>query len=363
MSLIAGAAAGVALMDFLGGRGQKLSITDNIVSDMTVNAVSQSSTECFQQVSSDQTIEINTGGNSSTDGISQACEYCLQALNTIKSARVSLEQDAALKNPGYTVQVANADLETAMETGGASSSDPNFDPSNPPQLGACTAVCADNVLFKSSQTIQLKATQDCSVTTDISTDVQQNLQEQISSYLKNQQDIFGQLESGLSSTTEKISANLASVIQQNVTQNFTQDLTQALSAFQSQSLSGDSILAVNILQTFTGQMVGSLKVSNSVTDQLRQSADYSITQSLINKNDTLGDLSKSFLSVINSMSELLEDLTTQILVIIGAVIVGVVLVVGTLFVFNQTFHSWMQDRLSNNLARYPATSKQRQVVN
>ena len=81
------------------------------------------------------------------------------------------------------------------------------------------------------------------------------------------------------------------------------------------------------------------------TYQLRQSANYSISQSLLNKNDTIGDLSADFLQVIQTMSALLEELTSQILLIIGAVIIAVCLVIGSLYIFNKSFHSFANQAL------------------
>lgn len=345
--------SGIALLDFLGSHGQDLSITDTVTTGMVINATTNVTTECFEALDSSQTIVVNEGKVSAQQiaALQQVCADCQDFLTTIYNARQQLEADAAQKNLSYKEQVANEALIQLMTTGGSSNLTPNPKPNSggqvsPVTLGPCAAVCADVVLVGVTQQTSLKAKQTCTVTNDLTTNIQQSINGQISAYLKNQQDIIGQLESAFTSNTESISANLSSTMSQSITTNFTEELTQAMYATQLLSVSGNSIVASNISQTFTGSMVGTLNVNNTVNDQLRQSATYSITQSLLNKNDTIGDLSTDFLQVINTVSQMMEQLATQILVILGAVIVAIMLVVGSLYVFNKNFHSWASTSMS-----------------
>lgn len=345
MAFLAGAAAGVALLDYMSSKGQTLSITDNITTSMSVNATTNVVTDCFVALDSSQTIDVKAGTwtAAQTNALSEVCAYCQNSLSVIVSARDTLEGDAEQQNGSYTAQQANPDVLTMMVTGGwptdVNPGVPQTSPTNT-ALGPCTAVCANVVVVGVVQQATLQAQQNCTVKTDLTNNVSQNIQGQISAYLKNQQDIVGQLESAFTSNSEAISANLASTMSQSVTNNFIQDLNQAMYAFQSFKVTGNSVIASNVTQSFTGDMVGTLNVSNTVNDQLRQSASYSIAQSLLNKNDTIGDLSTDFLQVINTMTQMMEELTTQILIIIAAVLAAVMLVVGSLYVFNQNFHSW-----------------------
>lgn len=348
MAILAGAAAGVALFDYFSSKGQQLSITDDVTTQMSMSATTNVATECFVALDTSQTVNIVPGALSAAQNqaLSAACAQCQSDISTIYKARQKLEADAQIANPNYQPQTANPTLDNMMQTGGLLA--PTVVPQTSPSqaaLGPCAAICANVVVVGIYQQAQLTAKQDCTVTNDISTSLQQNLQGQISAYLKNQQDIVGQLESAFTSNSEAISANLSNTMGQNVTSNFVEDLSQAMSAVQSFAVTGNSVLAANITQSFTGSMVGSLNVSNSVNDQLRQSASYSIAQSLLNKNDTIGDLSTDFLQVINTMSQLMEELTTQILIIIGAVLAAVMLVIGSLYIFNKNFHSWANHAL------------------
>lgn len=335
-TLIAGAAAGVALYDALSSKGQRLTITDNITTNMNISATTNSVTDCFQAVSGDQAIIITQQdpGDVYAKNIPTACEQCLQQIQSVVTARETLEFEAKKANSAYNIQEANPSLKSQMLTG-SSGSQSNID-----ALGPCTAVCFGIVVSNVSQTETFNAKQNCSVTNVDTDSISQSISTQISAYLKNQQDIIGQLESAFTSNSESIGADLASNMAQNVTVNFSQDLAQSMAAFQTTNITGNSLLVNNVNQSFTGSMVGKLEVNNTVTDQLRQSAQYSISQSLLNKNDTIGDLSKDFLQVIQTMSALLEDLTSQILILIGAVIGAVIMVVGALFVFDKDFHSW-----------------------
>lgn len=354
MSFVVGAAAGLALMDLLSSKGQNLSITDTVTTNMTVNATTNIATDCFVTIDTSQTINIQPGAYTDEDlaELTSVCANCINQLKIIYDARMKLEADAASRNGSYSAQTANPILETIMLTGGVPGSNPTVQTSPTQQaIGPCTAACSNLVIVGVVQQSTLTAKQSCTVQNSIQTDIQQSIQGQISSYLKNQQDIIGQLESAFTSNTEAISANLASTMAQNVTNEFVEDLTQAMFAMQSFTVTGNSIIASNINQSFTGTIVGSLNVTNSVNDQLRQSASYSIAQTLLNKNDTIGDLSTDFLQVINTMSQLMEELSSQILIILGAILAAIMLVVGSLYIFNKNFHSWAQHTMGSTVDR------------
>ncbi len=340
--IIGGAAAGIALYDWLGSKGQTLSITDDITTNLTIDATTNVNTECFQSVDASQEIKVTVTDQELYSGkINQSCLMCTSYLNDIYNARIALERKAKDLNPNYTVQEANETLATIMSTG----IDGGEGSTTVASLGPCTASCFGAVVFNTSQTSRLSAKQSCTVTNVVTNDVQQTIKGAIQAQLKNQQDIIGQLESAFTSNQESIEDNLSSTLAQNVTNNFTQDLAQSMQAFQFIEVKGNSFLIENVGQTFTGSMVGKMQVNNTVTDQLRQSAGYSIAQSLLNKNDTLGDLSRDFLQVVRSMSDLLEDLTSQILIILGSILGAIALTVGALYIFDKSFRSWTRARL------------------
>jgi len=360
MSYLAGAGAGILLFDYLTSHGQTLTITDNITTNMTINSTTVSQTECFQSSVGNQSIVVNEAPlpNATLEGqISDSCNYCISQINTIQKARVAVEDAAQAANPGYKAQVPNPDLQLQMTTGGSSGAPTPGVSVTQQSLGPCNLLCADLVVVGVAQSISLKATANCQVTNTFSTDIDQSIQGQISASLKNQQDFIGQLESAFTSNNESLAVNLANNMSQNITKFFQQSLSQTMSANQFVGVQGNSVYAAGIDQTFTGSMVGQLTVSNTVNDQLRQSASYSIAQSLLNKNDTIGDLAGDFLQVIQTMSALIEELTTQILILIAAVLGAVILVIGSLYIFNKSFHQWTNTGLKNRVENATGKTK------
>jgi hypothetical protein len=335
MALLVG---GIALYDHFKKHGQTLTETVNVTTKMVINATTNIATDCFEAVEGSQVVNIQGNGTAFINADPSPCQMCLDKLNRIYQARMKLEEDAQLANSSYTAQVANPILVTEMSTG--------FDPTVPAvsataaPMGACTAMCFDLVVFNVTQSQNFNSNQRCSEQNDVTNDISQSVSGQISSYLKNQQDIFGQLEDAFTNSTSSITSNLATDLTQNITNNFIQTLSQQLSNAQFINVSGNSIVMDQVSQSFSGTQIGSLQVNNTVVDQLRQSATYSVSQSLLNKNDTIGDLTGDFLQVIKQMSELLESLTTQLLMIIGAVLVAIMLVLSSLYLFNKDFHNW-----------------------
>jgi len=349
MSYLAAAGAGILLYDYLNSKGQTLTITDNIMTTMTINSTTTSQTDCFQSSEGIQNIEVKeTPLPTQLQGrITQSCDYCIEQINKIQQARLALERDAQSANPSYKAQQANPDLELQMTTGGPSGKPVPGVSVTQESLGPCNLLCADLVIVGVAQSISLTATANCQVTNTFSTDIDQSIQGTISANLRNQQDFIGQLESAFTSNQESLGVNLSNTMTQNITKFFQQSLAQTMSANQYVGAIGNSIYAGGIAQTFTGSMVGQLTVSNTVNDQLRQSASYSIAQSLLNKNDTIGDLAGDFLQVIQTMSALIEELTSQILILIAAVLGAVILVIGSLYIFNKSFHQWTNNGLKN----------------
>ena len=89
---------------------------------------------------------------------------------------------------------------------------------------------------------------------------------------------------------------------------------------QSIKISGHSIVASNIAQSFSAEQVGELHVQNTAIDQLKQSAQFALLQSIEQRNSTVSDLSENFLSTINSISDLVKNGTWQVLLIIACIV-------------------------------------------
>lgn len=318
-------ALSVLSLGLLGNGGQQLTETNNILNNLSISAITNSSTNCFASLDGSQTIQVNAGSNQFSTGGNSPCNLCIQNMKDIYNARLLLEQDLGRG------QKINPVLETAMLTGSL----PTSTDKKAQQLGPCSAVCKSSIIQDISQSQKLTTKQTCNVENNITNQIQNNIAGQIDSQLKNQQDVFGQFESLFTSNRQSEITKLSSNLSQNITTNFIQNLHQTLKNHQIIDISGSSVLVEGVSQGFTGSIVGSLQSTNSVVNELKNSAQYAISQSLLNKNDTLGDLAKSLERTIDNFADLLESTAGQIVIIVSAIILGIMIVALGIYLHNR----------------------------
>ncbi len=350
-AILFGAAGAICLYDWLNSKGQQLTESNNITSDMTIQALFQSNTACVSQQSGFQSIQVTAGtpyepANKIAGG---ACSHCSQALEDIKTARTALERDAVVQsNAAYTPQTASAAMQVAMTGGGT------IDPTGVAQLGACDLMCHDVVIFNVQQSLVFNAQTNCQVTDSIQNELTQTINGLIQQSLSNQQDFIGQLEDAFTSNQESITTNLASHLSQSVTQVVNQSLINAGVASQTFVAgiagTGDnthSIYVNTVQQHFTGNSTATLSVTNQLNNNLRNSTDYSISQSLLNKNDSIGDITTDFLRIIDSMGDFMVTSTGLFVIILGAVIALGVMTISALYIFNRDFRNKFDEVIRN----------------
>lgn len=334
------AGAGVALYDYLSNKGQQLSITDNITTDMSINVNFTSNTSCSSVVSGQQAITIEPGTNTNVynpallNAENGACTVCVNTMNALVDLRLKLEQDAVVASRGrYTAQTASEPVQIAM-TGGTNLGDN--------AIGACTLMCNDVVVYGVQQSQSFTAQTNCEVDTSVKNNLSQGISGKITASLKNQQDILGQIESAFTSNQESITNNLATVMNQTINTTVQQQLannaesTQNFTVGLSDNNGQDethSIFVNGLTQSFTANSIANLLVNNQVNNTLRQSADYSIAQTLLNKNDTIGDITKDFTNVITSMGEFLDTIVGDMLILVASMIGIFIIIVGSLYFF------------------------------
>jgi hypothetical protein len=85
-----------------------------------------------------------------------------------------------------------------------------------------------------------------------------------------------------------------------------------------------SVYIHDVQQAFTINQVGQLKVVNNVMDQLRQSAQYSLMQDMLNKNDTLGTIADTFVSFFTIWSNFIKDTLGKMFIICLMVLLMIV---------------------------------------
>jgi len=301
--MFAGAAVG-AIAGAFHKKGSSLNISDNVFSSMTTNVTLRSNTDCYLTESGTQVVSVNSSGQLDGTG----CTQCQNMWSELKLLRQNLEFDAG--STGHYRSQSNLDA------------DVDATDSTDTHLNACTLVCTSTVVQDVSQTETFKVDkQSCQDKLSSKTELKDNFKAQLNSLLKNQQDIFGQLESALVNTKENMVTNISNVMSESVDTEFENKLQSTLENTQTVSTSGGSIFAKGLKQNFSAHLQSSLTVSDTVQNQLSQSASFSVAQSLINKNDTVGDLTKSFLQTIQTWTSLVQDSSSQIMVILAALAV------------------------------------------
>lgn len=332
------AGAGLALWDAMNNHGTSQTISDNINTSMTMHAVTSIDTKCIQSVQGSQQIQV-TGGSGAYDisGTGSTCLQCLKLMNDIVESRSELEQTTLQSHPSYKPQTAREELVELLQTGGVTTVGEGSSSNPLSQIGACNLVCKSQVVSNIAQNAQYKMTQNCSVDSNLTNEMTQNLSTSINDYMKNQQDIFGQLENLFSKNSQSLSANLATAMSQNVETVVNNTLENDINNVQLTSVSGHSVYVANVKQSFSINSVTDLFATNDITNQLRQSASYSIAQSELNKNDSIGDLSKDILQIIKNLTDILEDTVTRAFYVAVIVILGLLIAFFVLFASSQKF--------------------------
>jgi hypothetical protein len=355
-AILFGAAAGLGLYDWLSSKGQTLTITDNVLTDMSISSNYSSTTSCTSSVSGTQNITLEQGGaypptaHGQLTNATSSCVACQNALSSIQDMRNDLEAAAVVQSNGlYQTQTASPAALEAM--GGGIGQD------NAAQgIGACTLMCTDTVALNIQQSQTFKSKTNCNVTTDVSNEIGQSINGKITANLKNQEGIIGQLEDAFTSNTESIVNNLSSQMSQTLTTSVrqilannaksVQNFNDGLGALNSDGQGSHSVYINTVSQAFTSNSVATMSANNQLINSLKQSADYSISSQLLNKNDTLGDISSDFLKIIDSMGQFLNVITGDVLIIIGSLLAIFVLLVSGFFLFNAKARQFMTNYVS-----------------
>ncbi len=352
--LLFGAASGLALFDFLGKKekGNQLSVTDNVITDMVVTANFESEVNCVSRVAGAQSIELRSSGAylpaRHLGATGSSCVLCAEVLRDIRLARQALETDALKLKPDYEPQVPS-DVIAASMLGGAPDASVN-------PLGACDLMCTDIVVHNVSQSQLFEAQTDCQVDSQVNNDIQQSLATAVNAKLENKQDVLGQISDALASNRASVQNNLISRLSSTVNTRVSQDLlNQAVNnqqfnlGIQNANGSTHSVFVNNSVQTFSSKSIAKLAVNNQVLNSLRQSADFSITQQLLNKNDSIGDISGAFVKVIDTMANLLPTIVGSLLLIVGGVLAVVVMFAGTMYLVNPKFKAVVDQAVDHKL--------------
>jgi cobalamin biosynthesis Mg chelatase CobN len=180
----------------------------------------------------------------------------------------------------------------------------------------------------------------------------------VDSYLKNQQDIFGTVLQSLTGNSMTMSNRIASSLSQQVTTNFMNSLRTLVSSTQSIRIgasAANSIYVNGVRQQFRASSIGNLTATNTVMNQLKQSADFTVLQTLINENDTIGSLVNSYLRTIESLADFATSASAQILIIIGCILMCVMMIAGWIYLSNPVARAKLESFVSQQVTDFALT--------
>jgi hypothetical protein len=304
-ALLVGGAVALAIANDIIGGGTNLSIHNNIFNDMTVKVAIESTTNCFSKIQGSQNFSVVQSSTSSLNGADSTCILCYSVLSGVLSERTKLEN--SLQSLKLPFQTPNPALKLDYSAGES-------------DLHPCALMCRDLVITEAKQIASYKSNMDCDVTQTLNTDIRNSFDADIQSHLTNQQDAFGKILGGLTKFSSNMSTDLSNIMSSAVTTKLLQDIRTQTVNVQSIEIGNNggnthSLYLNNAKQSFTIAQVGRLKVVNNVVDQLRQSAQYSIMQDLLNKNDTLGTLSETFVQFFTIWSKFIKETMGQLFII------------------------------------------------
>jgi hypothetical protein len=348
-ALIVGGAAVVYGM--FGGGGTDLTIKNNVTNNLVATSMISSTTNCFPSSTSSNTINVayNAPPGYTDAALSGGgCLQCYNGLNLVLKKREEARQHMGLPPENSLVAFTTAMTNPDPDHQGVNS----VDLSNP-----CGPICTEIMIGNITQSNHVTVTENCNDTNNLSTNMSNSIKESVQSQLSNQQDIFGQLGSIFAGTRASIATNFANTMTMNVNVAFLNQLHTITNASNTFSVKGVSIYANNIQQSIDSTTIASMNVSNSVVDQLTQSSDFGLSQTLKNINDSTGDLANAFLNIISSIDDMLSTITGQLLLIIGAILLCILLIVGSLYLFSHQFATMVNEKIEGKIAEISPTQK------
>lgn len=329
------------------GAHNSRTVSINLVNNQLISSTQTFTNNCFVAQEGTQNVSINGNADYNTnlvqsfqDGKSN-CNLCIKALGDLQQRRLDIEQTAKTLDVSYEIQSSSFGSLTSSTSSG-SSDDADIVLKNPCDL-VCRSVVADSV----SQSLQIKSTQDCQVSNSVSNDVSQEMTAKIQQSLKNQQDVFGQFLSSFSNSDLNVETNINTTIQANVDQKFVQELVTSVNATQTVSVNpgSASVFISGFSQSFEATTTSNLEAVNQIYNEIKSSASYSIAQSLLNKQDTVGDLTKNLNSALTNVADLIDNLATYAIICVCCFVLGIFLVLGIMYLFSDKYKSRVNDIL------------------
>jgi hypothetical protein len=312
----------------------------NLVNQQLISSSQTFSQNCFSSVEGSQNVSITGNADYNrrfTDEVTSAtasnCLLCQNAMNELQKRRAYVENVAISMDSSYVA----SKLEDPS-FGGIDYADDKKEGKvvldNP-----CDLVCKTIVVDSISQKLQITANTNCTVDNDVTNNVTQSLSAKIQQQLKNQQDIFGQFLDSFSSSSMNVNTNIQTTISANVDQRFVNDLITSTNATQTVEVDpGSASVFISALsQDFQATSNSNLDAVNHIYNEIKSSAAYSIAQSLLNKQDTVGDLTKNLNNALSTVANLIDNIVTYVIICVACFILGIFLVMALMSLFSKRY--------------------------
>lgn len=348
-ALALAAAAGYLISNLSDKNGTELDISNNISSNLSVESFFSSKNSCVNIATSDQNIDIKID-DTSKGAIGNLCKACGDAKTHMVNQRTNLEQDAARLNRNYRMQTAH------IFSGSQDTSDNDPVPTDPmptanpsveflsnPCIFACHSVLA-NIYQTQSYTSKVN----CTISDSDTTNIAQSIDASVKDFLQNTQDAPSQLLSAFSKNQQSQTSNISTTLASAIVEDFESVLNSTVQAAQNIKVTGNSIYMDSVSQSYTSQNIMSLDSVNKATNDITQSASYTVSQSLINTQDTLGELTDSIVNTMTIIAELIPNITVDVITILACGLVIVLWVMFLLYNYNNTVKKSV-DEIADNL--------------
>lgn len=309
--------------------GTELKIDNSISTRLTIEALAETSTTCNTTVNVSNTFTTNSSPRGTDASNSSGCLECLSVVQEAVAERSRLETEASERNRRYQNQTLTTSL-------------------IPLSNEVCDFVCKDIVSKNVDQDINWVSSTGCQVNSQTRNDLQQTIQGKLQQYLESKTDVFGELSSIFNRIEAGVSNSMATTMTDSIQESIREVFITSANVANTITVNGNSIYLNGLSQQVDGSVVAKLQSQNNLLNQIRQSATYGISQSLVYHNDTIGDVATSLSRILVTMGKILEDTIGAIIVAVGAVLLAVLLTFSSMYLFNKTFRSYVDQRLGSS---------------
>ena len=297
----------------------------DLTNQVVATSLFQALRTCSGSQTSDQFLSVTCGndGGSGPFAENRGCRRCIDVHTQFELNQNLYEAEVAQNNPGYTPQSV---LDLTPELRFRWRDLENI----------CESVCRDCVVKDVEQTTSFEAKLECFTTDSFQQDFRSQIQASVESLLKNKQDFLGAAGDLFTTNVNELTTNYANEVANEFETRISDIVQSDLSAIQSIQLGvGDNNHSFYVQGLSQSVQVNGIVSSISKTNFVNNITDvtqFNATLSLLNSNDTTGDLANAALSTLDSLADIWEGVVGKVLIIVSVVMIGMILVVGGIMI-------------------------------